>query len=463
MLIRVIRLLVTGLLAAALTTAGDWTTFAHDPARSGWANDEKKITRENVASLRLQWKTRLENPSYSLSALTAPIVVTGVSTGNGTRSIAYVAGISGIVFAVDAQSGELLWTKSLKSMAAPRKGGLQGTYLCPNGITATPVIDKAGGSLYVIAPDGSLYGLGLGDGKVKYGPAPFVAPFAKSWSLNFVDGVVYGTVSLGCGNGRSGVYAADVSAPRRPVLRQLLLSSAYTAGIWGRGGAVIDTATGDIFVATGNGPWDGRTSWGDALLQLDPDATRLLGNYTPANTQELDQTDTDLGSSSPVLLGGGYIAQGGKDGSIRLLSIKQMAGAAPHKGGELQSIPTPGETDLFSTPAVFHSSRGTWMFVADDQGTAAWYFRNGKLQPMWHNTNHGTSPIVAGGLLYIYDQRGALRVYEPDTGRQIVELKCGAGHWNSPIVVDGKIALPEGNANHHNTTGILNIWRLKSR
>ena len=34
------------------------------------------------------------------------------------------------------------------------------------------------------------------------------------------------------------------------------------------------------------------------------------------------------------------------------------------------------------------------------------------------------------------------------------------GHWNSPIVVDGKITLPEGNANRHATTGVLDIWSL---
>ena len=39
------------------------------------------------------------------------------------------------------------------------------------------------------------------------------------------------------------------------------------------------------------------------------------------------------------------------------------------------------------------------------------------------------------------------------------DLPCGAGHWNSPIVADGRIALPEGNANSHRTDGILDIWR----
>ena len=48
------------------------------------------------------------------------------------------------------------------------------------------------------------------------------------------------------------------------------------------------------------------------------------------------------------------------------------------------------------------------------------------------------------------------------TGREVAKLECGGGgHWNSPIVVDGRIALPEGNSNDHSTRGILDIWRLR--
>jgi len=50
--------------------------------------------------------------------------------------------------------------------------------------------------------------------------------------------------------------------------------------------------------------------------------------------------------------------------------------------------------------------------------------------------------------------------HTPDTGKEIATLECGSGHWNSPIVVDGRIALPEGDSNRHSESGVLNIWRL---
>jgi hypothetical protein len=80
---------------------------------------------------------------------------------------------------------------------------------------------------------------------------------------------------------------------------------------------------------------------------------------------------------------------------------------------------------------------------------------------VWQHRTGGTSPVVAGGLLWVYDPGGGLNVYAPVTGRLLKTLACGSGHWNSPIVVDGIVALPEGNANDHATSGVLDIWRLR--
>ena len=60
-----------------------------------------------------------------------------------------------------------------------------------------------------------------------------------------------------------------------------------------------------------------------------------------------------------------------------------------------------------------------------------------------------------------YDESaGRLRVYTPTTGAVVASLAAGTGHWNSPIVVDGRVALPEGSANDHSTRGVLDIWSV---
>jgi len=337
---RIAGLLVIGTLAPLF--AGDWTTFGHDSARSGWASDERTLTLENVSSLRLQWKKHVNNQFYSLSALTAPVVATAVDEEGGRRSILAVAGIGGTVFALDAETGETLWNKPLRSMITPRKAGLQGTFLCPNGITATPVIDKENDALYVVAPDGSLYGLNLSSGKVIYGPVPFVAPFAKSWSLNLVNGSVYTTVSLGCGNGRSGVYAADVRSPQRPSVRQLFLSNAYTSGIWGRGGPVIGE-NGKVYGGTADGDTDpSKGDYSDTVVALSIQDLSIADYFLPPNAAYLKKEDFDVGSASPVWFtwkNRSLVAHGFKEGRVYLLDGDHLGSQDHH-------------TPLFATPRL---------------------------------------------------------------------------------------------------------------
>ena len=86
--------------------AADWLTFAHDPQRTGWAAEEPAFSVKTVPSLTLLWKTKVGNDFYSLSALTAPVVAEKVSTVRGVKTVAYVVGISGKVFALGGRNGE---------------------------------------------------------------------------------------------------------------------------------------------------------------------------------------------------------------------------------------------------------------------------------------------------------------------------------------------------------------------
>src|SRR5215831_13569991 len=106
-----------------MVMGGDWTTFGHDPQRSGWAFEKTTLNPENVSSLELKWKSKQKNEAYKLSALTAPIVVSNVSTLRGVRSVVYMAGIAGTVFALDAQTGEEMWSHTFRSVVLPGKGG----------------------------------------------------------------------------------------------------------------------------------------------------------------------------------------------------------------------------------------------------------------------------------------------------------------------------------------------------
>lgn len=231
--IRAALVLVEAVLAGASAWAGDWPTFGHDPQRTGWARTERTLSPENVGGLELKWKTRLDSEASLMGALTAPVVAVGVTTVRGPKDMAFVAGKEGGVFALDASTGELIWDWEPVKYALPANVGLQGSVYCPNGVNATPTFDQRTGILYTLAESGALYGLDMGSGAVRFGPAQFVPPFAKAWSLNLVGNTIYTTLAQGCGGSLSGFYSIDVSDRHRPLVRQLLLSNTTTGGILG--------------------------------------------------------------------------------------------------------------------------------------------------------------------------------------------------------------------------------------
>jgi hypothetical protein len=236
------------------------------------------------------------------------------------------------------------------------------------------------------------------------------------------------------------------------------------AAIWARSGVVVVPGSGKLLVATGDGRWNGVTHWGDSVLMLARDAGQLLQNWTPTDQADLESGDVDLGSTAPAVLNSRFAVQGGKDGKLRLLDLRRLNGrgsAGPVTGGEVQTVGAPGGAGVFAAPAVWRSRGKAWLFATTDSGTAAYVLERGRLRARWRNRTGGTSPVVAGGLLYVYDSSGGrLNVYLPRTGRRVASLGAGSGHWNSPIVTDGRIALSTGDANAHSKSGALGIYRL---
>ena len=233
-------------------------------------------------------------------------------------------------FALDADTGDTLWSHTFKTRALPGSGLYQGTFLCPNGITATPVIDKDTGIIYLIASDGALYGLDLGSGNVRYGPVQFVAPFSKNWSLNLVNGVIYTVLTQGCGGGISGFYAVDVRDRHHPVIHQMLLSNTDTAGIWGRGGAIAGT-NGRMYGSTADGHFNPAAGdYSNTVISVTASDLTSLDYFLPPNWAYLNQKDLDLGAASPVFFGWhnhNLIASGSKESAVYLLDADSLGGS----------------------------------------------------------------------------------------------------------------------------------------
>lgn len=459
------------LMAARDAPAQNWPMFGGN-LQSTSANPEPTgIAAANVRQLRRR--------QVELDGLVdaSAIYLHGATIGGARHDAIFVTTSYGKTIALDADSGDVLWEytpTSYQRLAGTRQF-----------TTSTPVAAPDAQAIYAASPDGYIQKLSVSDGRVLWRTAVTELPLREKIAspLKFFGGRVIavtggyigdrppyqGHVAILDGSSGKLLHVWNSQCSNRTGLMSPSSCPQTQSAIWGRAGAVIDPNDGHIFVATGNGDWNGTTDWGDALIELNSAATEILGNYTPTDTGALNDSDLDLGSASPVLLGDNLLAQGGKDGKIRLLGRREIAGATPHKGHELQIVSTPSGTDLFAQPAVWRHGGQTWLFAADGGGTTAWQLRTGLLHEEWHNDTGGTSPFEAGGLLFVYDPSrgfralfggGGLNVYDASSGKRIATLPCGGGHWNSPIVVDGKIVLPEGDANRGATSGVLDVWTL---
>ncbi|MGA2929403.1 MAG: PQQ-binding-like beta-propeller repeat protein [Solirubrobacteraceae bacterium] len=458
---------------AAAVPDGDWSTFDYDAQRSGLGPAATGITAGDLHALR----RRVVHIDGTVDA--SAIQMHAVVVGGRRRDVIVVTTIYGQTIALDPGSGQKLWEYTPSDIGSYR-GSAQVT-------TSTPVADPDRRYVYAASPDGLIHKLALATGRqvssghwpVRITLLPAREKIASPLNISgpyvvAVTGGYYGDTPPYQGHvvmidRTTGVIAHvwnSLCSDRRSLLVPSSCAGSDSA-IWARAGAVIEPGSGAILVATGNGPFDGHSDWGDSVLELAPDASGLLHNWTPVDQAQLNADDEDLGSTAPALLPGTSLAlQGGKAGVLDLLDLDRLDGttgaASSRTGGELQQLPAPGSDQVFTAPAVATIAGRVYVFVADNSGTAAYVLgRDDRLSVAWQDSTPGTSPVRAGGLLYVYDQRaGALVVRRPAAGAKLISLPAGSGHWNSPIVVGGRIILPEGDYMNHASSGVIDIWHL---
>jgi len=394
--------------------SNEWLTWGYDQERTGWNRAETTLSPKTVGKLKQVWSTQLSVPvdKYVLSTMTAPVVVAGVATAQGSKDLLFVHGANDTVFAVDAGSGQQLWSKSFtnpnKSTAPVRD------WLCPKTPNATPTIDKARGILFFITNDGMLRGLNLADGADRLTPVSLVAPFARAWSLNLIDNVIYSPSGRACGEitdknsleytaaisglrragsgpllDASAVNAADVHDLAKPVVTHFFTSGARPAAPWGRGGVV--RAPGGVVLETSNGRYDPAAGdFSETVLKLSPRAARVMDSFTPTNWMDNLQHDLS-GSANPVVFnfaGKTLLAVSQKEGVLRILDANNLGGQN-HMTPLWQSSKLGNDQKTGTDPG-----RGVW-------GAIATYENNGRrfvYLPMLGNPSKDapTFPVTNG-------------------------------------------------------------------
>ena len=386
--------------------AADWPTYHGDFARTGVSTTMPKVSGDPklVASIKL------DGAVYA-----SPIVVGGttvVATENDT------------VYAFDA-SFHQTWKVHLgaPSPADERPCG----NIDPLGVTGTPVYDAAHGLVYVAPeyggpPRHDVVALRLATGEVAWHrsidlPGVETTAMQERGALAVAGGKVwipFGGLAGDCGGYKGRVVGVNLDGSGDPVA--YTVPTAREAGIWAPPGPAVD-ADGNLFVAVGNGesgtgdPYD----YSDSVLKVSTSG-KLLDSYSPTTWASDNDSDLDLGSQGPALVGTKWVLTAGKSGFAYVLGQDHLGGI----GGEVSSSDV---CTSFGGTAV----AADVVYLPCDGGVRAVRIDGaGAMHVLWRAEKAvAGSPVVGGGRVWSVDTARSLFALDPASGRTLEHVEIG--------------------------------------
>jgi hypothetical protein len=292
---------------------------------------------------------------------TQPLIITNVDVpGKGTHNLAIVATVSDSVYAFDADDATAsapLWQTNLLNANAvpPRNTDITYSGCVPYrdfagnmGIVGTPVIDPATGTIYFVARTKEfnttyvqrLWSLDVHTGTesafghvtIAFTQGTTFNPLIQNQrgALALINGYIYITWSSHCDGGAYHGFIAAYNATNLslPPIVFNVTPTGSQAGIWMSDQAPPSDASGNIYLTSGNGSYDGVNNFGESFLKLTNNGTSVVRAdwFTPFDwNTNLNGHDFDLGSGGVLLIPGtSLLFTGGKAGRLYLVNGTNM-------------------------------------------------------------------------------------------------------------------------------------------
>jgi FtsP/CotA-like multicopper oxidase with cupredoxin domain len=519
----------------------DNLTFHQNPGRTGWYSNETTLTTSNVNSTTFGQIGTLTAPT-GMPALgkvyAQPLFAANeLSVDGNTHNLVIVAGAAGQIYAFDENTHAVVWERSFTNAAAGIRQQLWSDTGCADvnpdvGIVGTPVIDRTLDRLFVVVatmengtPYTRIHAIGLGNGN------DVVTPTVISGSVVLATGGIASISSLKNMNrsalleANSNIYVALGSHCDAYGSSTHGWVLAYSASTLQETGSLVDLsnendgtnfflgspwmggfgpaadAQGNVYFATGNGPFDGINAFSMSVMKL-PGNLNLgaASSFTPIQEAADSLADADLGSGGVMVLpdqpgSAPHIAiAGGKCSTVGgcfkyVLNRDALGGKQTNNAGALWSGSTGG--GIWGGPAYFVDSNGTPHVVYGTGGPLNTYNLNLSpfslsIQSSVYVANNclecrdaGSQPIVSSngttaGSAIVWalktpgNSGGTISLYAFNAINMSSILFYGpAGTWNpgggastisgalvSPLVTDGRVYVP--------TDGSVSIFGLLS-
>ncbi|MEA2473378.1 MAG: hypothetical protein QOE06_1293 [Thermoleophilaceae bacterium] len=409
--------------APAPPAAADWPVYGHDLSntRNGGA-DGPAVAQ--VPTLDRAWS--FASPTGDFTG--TPVIAGGV----------LVAGdYSGTVYALDAVTGRVRWSKNLGDQI--------------NGSAAIDLGAPGGPTVYVPLAHGGgprLVALGFADGHTRW--STVLTDQAKSsvyGSPTYWNGIVYLGTSGPNGDDSSarGTLVALDEASGAVRWRTFMVPPGHDGGpVWST--PAIDTATGRLYVGTGNAYHDPVADTTDSILALDAANGQILGHYQAIANDVFAADnpagpDVDFGASPNLIQGPDgtpLVGEGAKDGTyytVERATLKPAWKASLGPGSAIGGFV--GSTSYDGT-RVYGSNA-----LTSQVGAIA---RDGAVQ--WTSADGGSadfSPVaMANGVLYSASPGGDLMVRDAASGTVLKQLSLGGPTFGGIATVGAAVYVSVG-------------------
>src|SRR5579883_528410 len=394
------------LFALPLSAQVNVLTYQYDNTRAGANLKETVLTPGNVNANQFGKLFAYPVDGYVYGQ---PLDLAGVPMpGKGAYNVVYVATEHDSVYAFDADSNAgpnaaPLWQVSFLNPAAgvttvPYQDTRCDQIVPEIGITSTPVIDPASGTLYVVAMTKEslkgvvgyvhrLHALDVSTGAERPGsPVTIQASYPGTGEggstlvfqprnykqrpgLLLLNGVVYTAWSSHCD---IGVYHGWLIGYDARSLQQVAVYNNTPNGnegsFWASGAAPAADAAGNIYLVAGNGTFDSSTGGpdlGESYIKLSPAGGLAVADYfAPFNFNELNNGDADVGSAGVAFVGDEagnashphLMAGSGKEGRIYLIDRDNLGHWQAVSDSQIPGSVAGAIGGLFGNPAYFNQA-----------------------------------------------------------------------------------------------------------
>lgn len=449
--------------SAAQTTAcskpdspsGDWPSYGHDIHNTRTQPKERRIGPGNVANLEPEWTFASTAQGGTLGAFqSTPVEASGcifmtsatISTPTTLdflgNPIDYDQYAVGWLFAVDADTGELVWRASLGPVANINFFG---------GVFAPTVED---GTVYVLVGSVTPYVLALDQhtGEQLW-QTNLVDPGSRGAlaSIRVFDGLIFAaTVGGDASNANTPFFILDAESGAVIKKTYMYTQERYLDGYAGGGiwtTPAIDLKRDYAFVGTSNPYGQKEDKFNNSIVKIDVNQDRktfgeVVGVFKHTRDDDPERGgDVDFGASPNLFVAGnGRVIVGDlqKSGEYHAIDAETMKlswtrGIAPAAAGGNSATAAVDDGTVYVTP----NGGRLWALNAST-GAVRW---KGKYP---ENIGHYQPVTVANGVVYTINHVGKLLAFHQQSGRLLLKKMISGTTGDCVWSAGGGVAVARG-------------------